>query len=79
MSQTFSFFLFFFLKRGGRKISVMSVTDLSIQTFQNELPHSWLKKSSGQKRLNKEMSSSDTPSEASEYFGGEPGYLVDSL
>lgn len=44
-----------------------------MQTFWNEFTHSWLKKPSGQKRLNKEMSSPDTPSKASERFGGEPG------
>lgn len=44
-----------------------------VQTFQNEFTHSWFKKMSGQKRLNKEMSSTDTALGASEYFGGEPG------
>lgn len=43
-----------------------------MQTFWNELTHSWLKKLSGQKRLNKEMSSPDTPSKASDCFGGKP-------
>lgn len=44
-----------------------------MQTFWNEFTHSWLKKLSGQKRLSKEMSSPDTPSKASECFGGQPG------
>ena len=43
-----------------------------MQTFWNELMHSWLKKLSGQKRLKKEMSSPDTPSKASDCFGGKP-------
>lgn len=43
-----------------------------MQTFWNELTHSWLKKLSGQNRLNKEMSSPDTPAKASGCLGGEP-------
>lgn len=43
-----------------------------VQTFRNEFTHSWFKKMSGQKRLNKEMSSTVSALGASEYFGGEP-------
>lgn len=51
----------------------MSVTGLSRRHFGMSLHiPGWGKKKSGQKKLNKEMSSPDTPSKASECFGGEP-------
>lgn len=46
-----------------------------MQTFWNELTHSWLKKLSGQNRLNKEMSSPDTPAKGRVEGEG----LVDAL
>lgn len=72
--QNVTDFFFIYLKRSGRKISVMSVTGLSRRHFGMSLHIlGWgEKKKSGQKRLNKEMSSPDTPSKASECFGGEP-------
>lgn len=64
---------FFFLKRSGRKISVMSVTGLSCRHFGMSLHIPGWKHRLAKKRLNKEMSSRDTPSKASECFGKEPG------